>query len=92
MTDTPGTLEERLRSRARTTNLGLSDGDLHREAADEIASLRARVEAITGALAQVAETLRRQHAASPGRASNTERVTAALGIARQAIKDTPDAQ
>lgn len=31
---------ERLRNRARTTNLGLSDGDLHREAADEIDALR----------------------------------------------------
>lgn len=31
---------DRLRARARTTNLGLSDGDLHREAADEIDGLR----------------------------------------------------
>lgn len=30
----------RLHARARTTNLGLSDGDLHREAADEIVALR----------------------------------------------------
>ena len=90
MTDTPGTLEERLRT---TKFLSLRNQfALQVEAADEIASLRARVEVMTGALAHLADTLRRQHTASPGHASNAEKVNAALDIARQALKDTPDAK
>ena len=61
------------------------------EAADEIASLRARVETMGTVLALVTDTLRRQYAASPGHASNAEKVNAALDEARQALKDTPDA-
>lgn len=53
MTDTPGTLEERLRRNAGWRNERhqcVTDPNLLTEAADEIASLRARVEALEGAL------------------------------------------
>ena len=53
MTDTPGTLEERLRRNSGWRNERhqcVTDPNLLTEAADEIASLRARVEALEGAL------------------------------------------
>lgn len=48
MTDTPGTLEERLRKQARRRS-SRSNETLEYLAADEIASLRARVEVLKGA-------------------------------------------
>ena len=55
MTDTPGTLEERLREAAADERVYAQEQDFWHEeilteAADEIASLRARVEALEGAL------------------------------------------
>ena len=53
MTDTPGTLEERLRRNSGWRNERhqcVTDPNLLTEAADEIASLRARVEGLEGAL------------------------------------------
>lgn len=52
-------------------------------------ALRARVAVLEGVLAHVADTLRRQHTASPGHASNAEKVNAALDIVRHALKETP---
>jgi hypothetical protein len=102
MTATPGTLEERLRAKVWTTNRAGSllpshePPSIHIEAADEIASLRARVEAMREACARIAERdADRSNAVfeagiggDAGKDRNAARYRTALRIAR-AIRDAP---
>ena len=93
MTDTPGALEERL----RTTRL-LSQRNqmaLQAEAADEIASLRARVAKLEGALDPFATATEDIDENEPGDINMWEH-PASMNVyisdfrdARQALKDTP---
>lgn len=97
--DTPGTLEERLRAEIERKRDAGGDmlyrgapDPLLTEAADEIASLRARVEVLEGALTEIAE------ARWPDTPEIYPEVKASRGIdrvqafARQALKDAPDAE
>lgn len=119
MTDTPGTLEERLRRNAgwrnerhqcvtdpnllteaadeiaRLYSLARANNDLARRYADEIASLRARVEAVEMVAEEALDQL--WHLAKD---PNTNPLVLDLAAvlrtrkepARQSLKDTPDAE
>lgn len=76
MTDTPGTLEERLRKQARRRSSRSSE-TLEYLAADEIASLRARVEVMREALTEIA---------------HNDPSDVHWAIARQALKDSDNAE
>lgn len=124
-TDTPGTLEERLREAAANERVYAQEQDFWHEeilteAADEIASLRARVEAMREALDDGMDQLHwinaqaeNAMATSAGAATtsgdsdgslqmlnsiasdigvNAMMLHDKLAIARQALKDTPDAE
>ena len=97
MGDTQVAMEERLREAAADERVYAQQQDFWHEeilteAADEIASLRARVEVLTGALTEIAE------ARWPDTPEIYPEVKASRGIdrvkefARQALKDTPDAE
>lgn len=92
MTDTPGTLEERLRRNAGWRNERhqcVTDPNLLTEAADEIASLRARVEVMTGALEAIKAHATRLRAGTDDWFEMVEfQAFADQGLA--ALKETPD--
>lgn len=86
MTDTPGTLEERLRRNSGWRNERhqcVTDPNLLTEAADEIASLRARVEAAYAANSGLRDALSRATETMAAQRGKLEEL-------RQALKDTPD--
>lgn len=88
MTDTPGTLEERLRKQARRRSSRSSE-TLEYLAADEIASLRARVEVMTGALEAIKAHATRLRAGTDDWFEMVEfQAFADQGLA--ALKETPD--
>ncbi len=77
-TDTPGTLDERLRRNSGWRNERhqcVTDPNLLTEAADEIASLRARVEVAEGALQRIADCDKRYLSSA-----------SCMDLARQALK------
>lgn len=100
MTDTPGTLEERLREAAANEVVYAAQQDFYHaeiltEAADEIASLRARVEAVETVAEEALDQL--WHLAKdPNTNPLVLDLTAVLRTrkepARQSLKDTPDAE
>ena len=98
MTGTPGTLEERLRRNSGWRNERhqcVTDPNLLTEAADEIASLRARVEAVETVAEEALDQL--WHLAKdPNTNPLVLDLTAVLRTrkepARQSLKDTPDAE
>ena len=82
MTDTPGTLEERLREAAANERVYAQEQDFWHEeilteAADEIASLRARVEAVEDELTEAVEHLEAVLFSDPG-----PKMLASIGSAR----------
>lgn len=102
MGDTQGTLEERLRA-YRPYRFGEGEWfgpEVCTEAADEIASLRARVAVLSGALTEIAAMeipteFQAKGDPASGRIWRSHQAGCfgrCQGIARQALKDTPDAE
>lgn len=90
VTDTPGTLDERLRDYAANGSRAWQGIEaVFTEAADEIASLRARVEALEKLHRSNASTMEEQRSRMIRWGKSHEELNAAINETRQALNDTP---